>query len=112
MSKFYDADYVHHDVSRSDVRSLSHYQQWARDLIVAFPDLNVQLDDIIVEENKAVKRWTASGTHRGILAGVPPSGKKVTFSGVSFYQIERGKIAESWYIYDVFGLLQQIEALK
>jgi steroid delta-isomerase-like uncharacterized protein len=108
MSRFYSESYVHHDVSRPDVRSLAEYQQWARDLIAGFPDLRVEIEDLITEGPKAVKRWTATGIHRGPLAGIPASDKKVSFSGVSAYRIEDGKIHESWYVYDLFGLLQQI----
>jgi steroid delta-isomerase-like uncharacterized protein len=109
MSRFYLPNYLHHDVSRPDVRTLGEYQQWARDLISALPDLHVQIDDIIAEGSKAVKRWTATGHHRGALAGIPPSDKKVSFSGVSSYRLQDSKIAESWYVYDLFGLLQQIK---
>jgi steroid delta-isomerase-like uncharacterized protein len=111
MARFYNDGYIHHDVSRPDVQTLGQYQQWARDLIAALPDLRVDIDDVISDGTKAVKRWTASGVHRGALAGIPPTGKKVTFSGVSSYRVEDGKIVESWYVYDLFGLLQQIGAL-
>jgi steroid delta-isomerase-like uncharacterized protein len=113
MPKFYSDAYVHHDVSRPDVRSLANYQQWARDLITAFPDLQVEIHDIIADSpgSKAVKRWTATGTHNGPLGDLPPSSKKVSFSGVSSYRVETGKIVESWYVYDLFGLLTQLGAL-
>jgi steroid delta-isomerase-like uncharacterized protein len=109
MARFYSPAYAHHDVSRPDVRSLAEYQQWARDLIAALPDLHVQIEDVISEGNKSVKRWTATGHHRGALAGIPPTNKKISFSGVSSYRIQEGKIAESWYLYDLFGLIQQIQ---
>ena len=111
MSRFYAGNYIHHDVSRPDVKSLSEYEQWARDLISALPDLRVEIEDVISEGNKAVKRWTAVGTQTGSLAGIAPTGKKVSFSGVSSYRIADGKIAESWYVYDLFGLLKQLGAV-
>lgn len=108
MGRFYASSYVHHDVSRPDVRDLSDYQQWARDLIAGLPDVEVHIDDLIAEEGKAVKRWTATGTHQGVLAGIPPTGNQVTFSGSSAYRIENGRIVESWYVYDLLGLVTQI----
>src|SRR5688500_15250650 len=112
MPKFYSDAYVHHDVSRPDVQSLANYQQWARDLIKAFPDLEVHIDDVISDRDgaKAVKRWTATGTHGGPLGEIPATNKRVTFSGVSSYRVETGKIVESWYVYDLFGLLSQLGA--
>ena len=58
----------------------------------------------------AVKRWTASGTHSGELAGIPPTNNPVRFSGVSTYRFRDGRIVESWYVYDLFGLVQQLQS--
>lgn len=111
MGRFYAADYVHHDVSRPDVRSLDDYKDWARDLIRALGELHVAADDLIADEasGKAVKRWTAAGIHRAPLAGFDPSGERISFSGVSVYRVTDRKIVESWYIYDLFGLVQQLQ---
>ena len=43
--------------------------------------------------------------------GIPPTGKEVQFTGISFYRIEEGKIAESWNIQCQFGLMRQIGAI-
>jgi predicted ester cyclase len=55
-----------------------------------------------------VARWSSSATHRGEYMGIPPTGKDVQFTGISFYRIEGGKMAESWNIEDQFGLMRQI----
>lgn len=108
MDRYYAADYIHHDVSRPDVNTLADYKQWARDLLAGLPDLHVAIDDLIAEEGKAVKRWTASGMHTGTLAGFAPTNRRITFSGVSTYRLAGNKIVESWYLYDLFGLVQQL----
>ena len=112
MNRFYSRGYVHHDVSRPDVRDLDGYKAWGADLMQGLPDLHVAIDDVIADDGgKAVKRWTATGTHSGTLAGIPPTGKKVRFSGVSVYRMEGDRVAESWYVYDLMGLLQQLGVL-
>jgi predicted ester cyclase len=45
------------------------------------------------------------------MAGIPPTHKRVSFSGVSVYRETGGKIVESWYVYDLFGFLQQLGAI-
>jgi steroid delta-isomerase-like uncharacterized protein len=111
IERYYHAAYVHHDVSRPDVKTLADYTQWARDLHGALRDMRIQIDDLIADggDGKAVKRWTATGVNVGSLAGLPPTGKPVSFSGTSAYRIVGGRIAESWYVYDLFGLLQQLK---
>jgi len=74
----------------------------------AFPDLHIQVDAIFAEGDKVVVRWTATGTQRGELMGIPASGKKVKYTGITIYRVADGKIAESWWAFDAFGLVQQI----
>jgi predicted ester cyclase len=108
MDRFYAPAYQHHDASRPDVLTLADYKQWARDLIAGLPDFRVEAEDLIAEGDRAVKRWTAKGHHNGTLAGIAPTGRAVQFSGVSLYRIEGERIVESWYVYDLLGLVQQI----
>ena len=111
MDKYYTPDYAHHDVSGPDVRTLNDYKQWATMLLSGLSHFHVAIDDLIAEEEKAAKRWSASGLHDNTFAGIPATGKKVSFSGASVYRLVNNRIAESWYIYDMLGLLQQLGAV-
>lgn len=111
IDKYYAPGYIHHDVSRPDVTTLKDYKAWASALQTGLPDIRVDIDDLLADGAMVMKRWTASGTHTGELAGIPPSGRRVQFSGVSVYRFSDGTIVESWYVYDLFGLLQQVGAL-
>ncbi len=74
----------------------------------AFPDVQFTIDEQIAEGDKVMTRWTAHGTHKGELAGVPPTGKSATVTGMAVDRIVNGKIVESWGIFDQFGMLQQL----
>ena len=74
----------------------------------AFPDLHFTIDDQIAEGDKVVTRWTGNGTHQGELAGMPATGKSSTVTGIAVNRIANGKIAESWGIFDQFGMMQQL----
>jgi predicted ester cyclase len=87
---------------------LADYKQWATGLLTGLTGFHVAADDLVAEEGKAVKRWTATGVHEHALGGIPPTGKRVSFSGVSIYRVAGGRIEESWYVYDFLGLLQQL----
>jgi steroid delta-isomerase-like uncharacterized protein len=86
-------------------------KQQAANFRRGFPDLISTIEDIIAEGDKVVARWRSRATHRGEYMGTPPSGKEVEFTGISFYRIEGGKIAESWTVEDQFGLMRQIGAV-
>jgi predicted ester cyclase len=86
-------------------------KQQAADFRRGFPDVTSTIEDLIAEGDKVVARWRSWATHRGDYMGIAPSGKEVEFTGISFYRIEGGKIAESWSVEDQFGLMRQIGAV-
>jgi predicted ester cyclase len=47
-------------------------------LLRAFPDLHVELEDLIEEGDKVVARNTVTGTHQDKYRGLPPTGKSFT----------------------------------
>jgi predicted ester cyclase len=80
-------------------------------LRAAFPDVQLTSDDLIVEGDKAVSRWSWTGTHKGEYLGIAPTGKRVTTSGISIMRLADDKIAEIWSTSDELGLMQQIGAM-
>jgi predicted ester cyclase len=76
-----------------------------------FPDLESTIEDLIAERDKVVAHWRAQATHQGEYMGIPPTGNRVNFTGISIYRIERGQIAESWGVSDLLGMMQQLGAI-
>jgi predicted ester cyclase len=76
-----------------------------------FPDLHFTIQDMLVEGSQVVVRWTSEGTHRGVFAGVAPTGRQVSNEGIGIYRVEEGKIVETWSQVDRLGVLQQIGAV-
>jgi predicted ester cyclase len=78
----------------------------------AFPDLTLTVDDLLVEGDKVLTRWTAVGTHDGPLNNpqgqIPPTGKKGVVLGMTLNRVEDGKIIEAWDNFDTIGMLQQL----
>jgi steroid delta-isomerase-like uncharacterized protein len=78
----------------------------------AFPDLTIEIDELIGEGDKVVWRITAAGTHRGPFQGVPATGKAVKFGAQYTFRFENGKIVERWSTLDRLALLMQIGAVS
>jgi predicted ester cyclase len=74
----------------------------------AFPDLHLTVTDQFEEGDKLVSRWTATGTHKGELMGIAPTGTHVTVTGITIGRFQSGKLVESWENGDTLGLLQQL----
>jgi predicted ester cyclase len=59
-----------------------------------------------------VTRWTATGTHRGDLKGVPPTNRRAVTNGCSVTQFKNGKAVHNWLYWDTGHLLKQLGVLK
>ena len=77
----------------------------------AFPDMRETCEDLISEGEKVVGRFTMRGTHTGEFLGVPPTGRRVTMSGIDIVRVAGGKISESWYGEHLLELVQQLGAV-
>jgi steroid delta-isomerase-like uncharacterized protein len=76
-----------------------------------FPDLRFVIEGIVAEGDQVAVRWRASGTHRGELMGIDPTGRSVSIDAVSWLRIANGQIAEHWLSWDSLGMLRQLGAL-
>lgn len=74
----------------------------------AFPDLALVVDGTVAEGNEVVVRWRATGTHSGSALGVPASGRKVAFRGMSWLKFQNGQIIEGVDSWNQSALLQTL----
>ncbi|MEO3806866.1 ester cyclase [Nonomuraea sp. B1E8] len=77
----------------------------------AFPDLHVEIEDMIAEGDRVVTRNTVTGTHRGEYMGVPPTGKSVTYKEIIIARFADGRVAETWAVVDVLSVMRQLGAI-
>ena len=78
-------------------------------LHTAFPDLHVEIKDLIAERDKVVSRNTVSGTHRGEFMGVAPTGRSVTYDEIFIVRFtEDGQMMETWGVVDMASLMRQL----
>lgn len=105
-------DYVvHDDIFFQPEPGLEGTREMIEDFRTAFSDGTFEIQQMVVEGNQVCVRWIATGTHDGELYGVPPTGKEFEFEGFELERIDGGLVAETWTVYDAFGLLQQLEVL-
>jgi steroid delta-isomerase-like uncharacterized protein len=110
--ELFDARFVGHDVAMPEpIRGPEGLKEQAKGYRDAFPDLQLKVEDQIAEGDKVVTRWTATGTHKGDLFGMSPTGKQATIIGITIDRFSGGKIAESWDNWDALGLMQQLGAI-
>ena len=77
----------------------------------AFPNIRVQVDEMIAEGDKVAYRLTASGTHLGDGLGFAATSRGVRFLVMGSARIAGGKIVEGWNVLDQMGMLTQLGVL-
>jgi steroid delta-isomerase-like uncharacterized protein len=101
-------NYVYHEPTVGERRGIQGSKDIMNTYRTAFPDSKLTIDEQVADGDTVVTRFTATGTHTGPLFGVPPSGKRVTCTGIVISHLQNGKIVEEFESVDMLGLLRQI----
>jgi steroid delta-isomerase-like uncharacterized protein len=75
----------------------------------AFPDLRIEIDNIVAEDRIVAARWTAAMTHLGAHLGFPATGRKVVLTGMTFAVVDEGQIVEGWNETDLQTLVLKLK---
>ncbi len=97
--------------SPSLARSSGAHRRWVLGPLGAFPDLEVPLEEVLAEGEKAATRYTMRGTHRGTLMGIPPTGRQVEITGMNVMRLSGDRLVEKRDEYDLLGILEQLGVL-
>ncbi len=76
----------------------------------AFPDLHIEIEELVAEGDVVAVRWQITMTHRGDHLGIPASGKRASLSGASFIIVKGAQITEGWNYMDLQAMLMQLRA--
>ncbi|MDH3731486.1 MAG: ester cyclase [Acidimicrobiia bacterium] len=76
----------------------------------AFPDMTIEVEDVVVTDDRIAFRSTLRGTHLGPFMGIPATGRQVEVGLLDLIRIENGRFAEQWGGPDVYDLLTQLGA--
>lgn len=73
-----------------------------------FPDIKFTVDDIFGSGDLVAVRWTSHQTHTVTYMGVPPTGKKLSYTGNIVFRLLDGKVVEFWEIVNAMGVLSEL----
>jgi steroid delta-isomerase-like uncharacterized protein len=77
-------------------------------LRTAFPDLHMEVAELIAEGDKVVARTTLHGTHTGPFMGIPPTGRRFAQEQIHIFRFADGKAVEHRAVRDDLAMLQQL----
>ena len=91
------------------------YRELLASMHQAFPDLELQVDEVYWMGNDAdgyltSERWSAEGTHTGSGLYGEASGKPVQVWGITQHEIKNGRIVREWMLFNELDLMMQVRA--
>src|SRR5260370_37916164 len=110
IPEIFASTFVGHHSGRPDWVGPNGVREAVNTIRTAFPDFSESIEDIIVDGDKVVTRFTASGTHLGVFRDLAPTGRRVAIEEIGIFRIAGGKIAEKWGLIDRLGLFEQLGA--
>ena len=93
-------------------KTVELFKKYLTALFSGFPDLHVNIEHILAENNFVLVFLNFVGTHKGEFNGRPPTNKPVTIRSADLYRIENDKIVEHWDVVDQLDLLKQTGAIS
>lgn len=98
-----------HGGAIGEASGIPGFQSVLASLFASFPDLHVEIQDVIAEEDRVAVRVTLSGTQLGSFQGIAATGKRIVSSGTNTYRIAGDRIAEEWWQHDLLGIMRQLD---
>ncbi len=111
IEELFSTDWGYHGVGGQKIFGLKGLKEFLTDYHNAFPDIQVEVENLIAEGDKVVSHVTSRGTHKGELMGIAPTGKQVTVPVICISRFVGDKIVEDWEMIDLFGMLQQLDVI-
>ncbi len=102
-------DFVDHDPD-NPTHDAAGVRQFFEQLLAAFPDFRFEVDDVLVDGDRAAAFIRLTGTHQGDFQGIPASGRRMDVRGVDLFRLRGAQVTEHWSVFDSLGLMQQLGA--
>ena len=84
-------------------------ERWITPFRQAFPDVHMEIVELVAEGDTVVGRFRCSGTHLGEWRGHPPTGRRFErVDEVYFFNVRDGRLARVWGLEDTASRTRQL----
>jgi steroid delta-isomerase-like uncharacterized protein len=110
LDRFFAPDVLSHDMPPGFPQGIEGVRLFFSAFREGMPDVEVRIDEIIVEDDRAAVATRIEGTHTGALMGLEPTGRRISVRGIDMVRVADGRIVEHRGLTDTVGLLRQLSA--
>ncbi|WP_339258893.1 ester cyclase [Paenibacillus sp. FSL R5-0713] len=103
---------AHQVISEEEVtvtRTPSDYADHVREMIEAYGDFSLEIQELLTQGDKVYVRWKQIGNHVGDVDGYTPTNLPVIEIASAVYRVANERIAEYWIQIDRLGIEKQLE---
>jgi predicted ester cyclase len=102
-------DFVDHvELSGLEGNGRERYRASVVAIRSAFPDYREEILFLVGEGDVAVSYVRGSGTHKGSLYGIEPTGRRAEWQAMGALRFRDGQAVERWGVGDSLGMMQQL----
>ena len=101
-------DFVEHTPAPGQATDREGAKDLTRQMLQAFPDLDVVVENQIAEGDMVSSIGKMTGTHKADFMGVPATGKKISVPVMDTGRVRNGKFSEHWGLVDVPAMMTQL----
>ena len=99
---------VDHDPAPGQQSGPEGYKAFFTEMRTAFPDLQIDVETMVADDDQVAFAYTLTGTHQGPFQGHEATGKTVKVRGMQISRFAEGKMTERWGSTDEVGILTQL----
>jgi len=108
MHNLVAVDSIEHDPAPGQAKGAQGYIDFFTKMRAAFPDMKVEVEQLVADDDNIAFAYTLTGTHEGDFNGLPPTHKKIKVRGLQISKFKDGKMVERWGSSDELGILKQL----
>jgi steroid delta-isomerase-like uncharacterized protein len=96
------------DVFPNPVRGPEGVKQIVSTYFQGFPDLHMEIEQIVASGDQVVTRWHATGTHKGEFNGIAPTNRRISVHGCTVGEVKKGLTVRAASYWDQFTMMRQL----
>lgn len=113
IDDFVAEDFVGHDPTLPEpMRGSEDVREMVEMVLTAFPDVQVELEEAVVEGDRIALRNSITGTHDGEYMGIQPTGEEIDVTVMAIQRIDNGQYVEEFQLVDRLSMLQQLGVVE
>jgi steroid delta-isomerase-like uncharacterized protein len=106
-----DESYTGESEMGGSVRGREGVRQYLETILRAFPDLKLEIEEIVANGNTVVTQFQMTATHKGAYAGIAATNKSIVLQACNIAELRNGKSIRGRLYADNAKLLQQLGVL-